>query len=253
MAVDKLVDSTQLNANLTSIANAIRTKGGTSAQMEFPNGFVQAINNISGGGAVYTNSKLFINNEQITDVSGFTLLYDDTMLYGNKGVKVAARLAITDESDHSALQSNGWSANGMAFYDAESKIGAYGGYNFGEEIYISKIKLWLGRYSSQNATLTVTVEYLDSNGIWNDLTDLYITPNISYPSNIFTVIVAAPIYGIRWIHKNGSPKVPNTNITFAGMTIYKGIGSPIDVYIPSESELILPPTGYNGFGPLFIR
>ena len=29
MAVDKLVDSTQLDADLTSVANAIRTKGGT--------------------------------------------------------------------------------------------------------------------------------------------------------------------------------------------------------------------------------
>ena len=43
MAVDKLVDSTQLNTNLTNIANAIRTKGGTSAQIAFPGGFVSAI------------------------------------------------------------------------------------------------------------------------------------------------------------------------------------------------------------------
>lgn len=50
MAVDKLVDSTQLDADLTSVANAIRTKGGTSAQMAFPNGFVQAIQNISTDG-----------------------------------------------------------------------------------------------------------------------------------------------------------------------------------------------------------
>lgn len=50
MAVDKLVDSTQLNADLTSVANAIRTKGGTSAQMAFPNGFVSAIRDIPSGG-----------------------------------------------------------------------------------------------------------------------------------------------------------------------------------------------------------
>jgi hypothetical protein len=50
MAVDKLVDSTQLDADLTSVANAIRTKGGTSAQLAFPAGFVSAINDISGGG-----------------------------------------------------------------------------------------------------------------------------------------------------------------------------------------------------------
>lgn len=37
-------------SELTSIANAIRTKGGTSASLSFPTEFVEAINNISGGG-----------------------------------------------------------------------------------------------------------------------------------------------------------------------------------------------------------
>lgn len=49
MAVDKLVDSTQLDADLTNVANAIRTKGGTSAQMAFPAGFVSAVNAIPTG------------------------------------------------------------------------------------------------------------------------------------------------------------------------------------------------------------
>ncbi len=50
MALDKLVDSEQLNADLTSVANAIRAKGGTSAQLSFPSGFITAINNIPTGG-----------------------------------------------------------------------------------------------------------------------------------------------------------------------------------------------------------
>ena len=50
MSVDKLVDSTQLDADLTSVANAIRTKGGTSASLAFPAGFVQAIGDIPSGG-----------------------------------------------------------------------------------------------------------------------------------------------------------------------------------------------------------
>lgn len=37
------------DASLTSVANAIRTKGGTSAQLTFPAGFVSAINAISSG------------------------------------------------------------------------------------------------------------------------------------------------------------------------------------------------------------
>ena len=50
MAVDKLVDSTQLDSDLTSVANAIRTKGGTSASLAFPADFVSAIAAIPTGG-----------------------------------------------------------------------------------------------------------------------------------------------------------------------------------------------------------
>lgn len=50
MAVDKLVDSAVLNSNLTSVANAIRTKGGTSEQLAFPAEFVSAIGAIPSGG-----------------------------------------------------------------------------------------------------------------------------------------------------------------------------------------------------------
>lgn len=54
MALDKLVDSTQLNTDLTSIANAIRTKGGTSASLAFPAEFVSAIAAIPTGGGGLT-------------------------------------------------------------------------------------------------------------------------------------------------------------------------------------------------------
>ena len=50
MAIDKSVDSSQLDSDLTSVANAIRTKGGTSASLVFPLGFISAIGDISGGG-----------------------------------------------------------------------------------------------------------------------------------------------------------------------------------------------------------
>lgn len=47
MAIDKAVDSSVLNAGLTSVADAIRTKGGTSAQLAFPGDYIDAINAIS--------------------------------------------------------------------------------------------------------------------------------------------------------------------------------------------------------------
>ena len=53
MAVDSLVDSTALDSNLTAIANAIRTKGGTSASLAFPNGFIGAVQAIQTGGTEF--------------------------------------------------------------------------------------------------------------------------------------------------------------------------------------------------------
>ena len=39
------------DSELTSVANAIRTKGGTNGSLVFPGGFTSAINAISGGGS----------------------------------------------------------------------------------------------------------------------------------------------------------------------------------------------------------
>lgn len=39
------------DTELTSVANAIRTAGGTNSLLNFPNGFVSAVNNISGSGS----------------------------------------------------------------------------------------------------------------------------------------------------------------------------------------------------------
>ena len=53
MALDKVIDSAVLDAGLTSVADAIRAKGGTSEQLAFPGGFVSAVEGIqTGGGTV---------------------------------------------------------------------------------------------------------------------------------------------------------------------------------------------------------
>lgn len=63
MSVDKLVDSTQLDSDLTSVANAIRTKSGGSSQLAFPSGFVSEIGNIpSGGGGISWDDLLTVDN-----------------------------------------------------------------------------------------------------------------------------------------------------------------------------------------------
>lgn len=54
MAYDKVIDSAKLDADLTTVADAIRSKGGTSEALAFPSGFVSAIESIevgTGGGS----------------------------------------------------------------------------------------------------------------------------------------------------------------------------------------------------------
>lgn len=63
---DYLVTDTEL----TSIANAIRTKGGTSANLSFPTGFVSAINAIpTGGGGSSKNIQMSMGRDEISSTS----------------------------------------------------------------------------------------------------------------------------------------------------------------------------------------
>lgn len=71
MAYDKVIDSSALEANLTSVANAIRSKGGTSGNLAFPSGFVSAIEAIASGGSVSEgNIRTFTSTLATTVTSG---------------------------------------------------------------------------------------------------------------------------------------------------------------------------------------
>lgn len=52
MAVDKAIDSAEFDSKLTTVADAIRSAGGTTEPMSFPSGMVEAISSLSseGGG-----------------------------------------------------------------------------------------------------------------------------------------------------------------------------------------------------------
>lgn len=60
-----MADYKVTDTELTGIANAIRTKGGTSEQLVFPNGFTSAINDIptgGGGGSRYASGNVDAND-----------------------------------------------------------------------------------------------------------------------------------------------------------------------------------------------
>jgi hypothetical protein len=90
---DYLVDG----SNLTSIANAIRTKGGTSAQLEFPDEFISAINAIptGGGGEVEEKQVNFID-------------YDGTILYSYTAQEANALTELPSNPSHTGLTAQGW-------------------------------------------------------------------------------------------------------------------------------------------------
>ena len=70
-----MTDYIATDTELTSIANAIRTKGGTSASLEFPDEFISAINAIGGGGEIHNQNKTVTPTESqqsVTADTGYT-------------------------------------------------------------------------------------------------------------------------------------------------------------------------------------
>lgn len=78
MALDKVIDSAQLDANLTAVADAIRTKGGTTEALSFPSGFVSAVEGIQAGGggddvleSILDRTIVDFSNSKITKLSNY--------------------------------------------------------------------------------------------------------------------------------------------------------------------------------------
>lgn len=101
MAVDKLVDSTQLDTDLTAVADAIRTKGGTSAQMAFPAGFVSAVQNIQTGITPTGTKQISISQNGTTteDVAAYANAEITVDVQGGGGVALEKGSFIATTSD----------------------------------------------------------------------------------------------------------------------------------------------------------
>lgn len=64
MSYNKSIDSSAINADLTTIANAIRAKTGSSNQIAFPSEYISEINNIPIGSAIceLVKSNMVVSN-----------------------------------------------------------------------------------------------------------------------------------------------------------------------------------------------
>lgn len=66
-------------ASLTAVADAIREKGGTTEQMVFPDGFVEAIDGIQAGGGAAKDATIQINNDAPVSISYYCFCKDNWM------------------------------------------------------------------------------------------------------------------------------------------------------------------------------
>ena len=74
MAVDKLVDSTQLDSDLSSVADAIRAKSGSNGSLSFPSGFADAIEAIETGGSGGSSCSDMVSAFAKKEISGDIVL-----------------------------------------------------------------------------------------------------------------------------------------------------------------------------------
>jgi len=117
MAVDKLVDSAQLDADLTSVANAIRTKGGTSAELSFPQGFVDAVVAISTG-----REPAPFNDVNFYDKDG-------TIVYSYSKAEFLTLDELPENPTHDGFISQGWN---WTLQGAKAYVTKYGILDIGQ-------------------------------------------------------------------------------------------------------------------------
>lgn len=99
MAVDKLVDSAQLDSDLEDIADAIRAKSGGSSPLAFPSGFISEIGNIpSGGGSGYAKKTgSFVLAENYTYSGRLDQAYSGSILIATGLSKIEAIIIWSEE------------------------------------------------------------------------------------------------------------------------------------------------------------
>lgn len=149
MAVDKLVDSTQLDADLTTIANAIRTKGGTSAQLAFPQGMADAIAAIPSGGITPSGKKLITDTSE-TDVAAFATaqISSDTLLAENikKNVNILGVVGSFEGGGGGSLPSSISKIDGGSFTPASDTF--MGNHSFAHNLGTSPV--WVAIWTKDN-------------------------------------------------------------------------------------------------------
>lgn len=177
MAVDKLVDSTQLDADLTSVANAIRIKGGTSGSLAFPSGFVDAVEAIETGGGAAEEAPL-------NDVNFFD--YDGACVYSYTKSEFLQLNSLPEGPSHAGLLFHEWN---WSITDAKEYVAKYGLLEIGATYKTSdgSTRLYLDIFGASVLTAYIRCQPSVSGGVeidWGDGTRQTVsgtsTQNISH-------------------------------------------------------------------------
>ena len=143
--------------DLIAIANAIRTKGGTSAELEFPDEFVTAIGNISGGGGTpRTSADLTVSGATVTAPAG---------VYASDASKSVATMTLPTTTSSSAT--SGYTSKATLDRSTSDRYINIGpGYNSAGGYYkISKVTNGSATTPATTISVTPTVSLNSATGV----------------------------------------------------------------------------------------
>ena len=80
MAYNAIADITSLNAGLTSIANAIRSKGGTTASLAFPSAFINAVNALKDPSSYIDGTITSAQNASLSSIPAYAFYYCSSLV-----------------------------------------------------------------------------------------------------------------------------------------------------------------------------
>lgn len=167
------------DSELTSIADAIRTKGGTSAPLTYPAGFVDAIDSIPSGGGGSASSE---DDVRFID-------YDGTIVNSYSAEDFLALSAMPANPSHEGLTAQGWN---WSLADAKAYVQSYGMLDIGQmyitasgatEIDIELPEGWLEPYLGLGLNGTAVIDWGDGS-----------TPSTVTGTNIGTVVNTQHVY-----------------------------------------------------------
>lgn len=211
--VIKLVNATSLDAGLTDIADAIRAKGGTSADLAFPGGFVSAVEAIptgGGSGAVLVASGTFVGDS----VNG-----RQTISVGNKMPITDFFVQIKAQNDSVFTRAGYRIAAVTAIFTKEFGYFSYA--NTGDAVYTHSFHIYDKNDDTEtlkNAGLNQRDGVMISNG---NVTE--------YNFNTFVINRTATTFRIYFGHSNSAYGLPS-DITYEYRIVYFGNDVTNDIY-----------------------